>query len=121
MSAVDQLPTDTRERLMRFQQLQNTLQTLIVQRQQLELGLNETERALKALEGVEPEKRIYKSVGALLVEKDKDTVIKELSEKKELLEIRVKSMTTQEDKSRKRVLELQKSLQRELGVEKPPS
>lgn len=121
MSTVDQLPSDTRERLMRFQQLQNTLQTLVVQRQRLELELNETERALKALESVETEKRIFKSVGALLVEKDKDTVVKELSDKKELLEIRVKSMASQEDKSRKRVLELQKSLQKELGVEKTPT
>ena len=121
MSTFDQLPSDTRERLLRFQQLQNTLQTLVAQRQRLELELSETERALKTLQEVQPESKIYKSVGALLVVKDKESVVKELTEKKELLEIRIKSMTSQEDKSRKRVLELQKTLQKELGVEKPTS
>jgi len=121
MDASSQIPQDTRERLMRLQQLQNTLQTLTAQRQRLELELSETERALKTLEEVPPEKKVYKSVGALLVEKEKEAVVKELIEKKELLEIRVKTMSSQEDKTQKRVLELQKNLQKELGIAGPPS
>jgi len=121
MDASSQLSQDTRERLLRLQQLQNTLQTLTAQRQRLEAELNETERALKALEEVPPEKKIYKSVGALLVEKDKEAVVKDLIERKELLDIRVKTMSSQEDKAQKRVQELQKNLQKELGIAGPSS
>lgn len=120
-SDLSQLPQNIRERLLRLQQLQNTLQSLAAQRQRLELELSETERALKSLEDVPPERKIYKSVGALLVEKEKEAVVKELIERKELLEVRVKVLGRQEDKTRKRVLELQKILQRELGMEKTPS
>jgi len=121
MDASSQLPQDTRERLLRLQQLQNTLQTLVTQRQRLEAELNETERALKALEEVSSEKKIYKSVGALLVEKEKKAVVQELIERKELLNIRVKTMSSQEDKTQRRVQELQKTLQKELGIAGPSS
>ena len=116
---MSQLPPNTRERLLKFQQLQNTLQSLVAQRQRLELELSETERALNSLEEISPERKIYKSVGALLVEKEKGAVVKELTERKELLEVRVKVLRRQEDKTRKRVLGLQKTLQKELGVEGP--
>lgn len=118
-SNMSQLPPNTRERLLKFQQLQNTLQSLVAQRQRLELELSETERALNSLEEISPERKIYKSVGALLVEKEKGAVVKELTERKELLEVRVKVLRRQEDKTRKRVLGLQKTLQKELGVEGP--
>ncbi|RJS90324.1 prefoldin subunit beta [Candidatus Bathyarchaeota archaeon] len=117
-SDLGQLPQNVRERLLRLQQLQNTLQSLAAQRQRLELELSETERALKSLEDVPPERKIYKSVGALLVEKEKEAVVKELTERKELLEVRVKVLGRQEDKTRKRALELQKILQKELGIER---
>lgn len=118
---LDQLPPNIRERILRLQQAQQTLQTLVAQRQRLELELSETERALKGLEEVPPEKKIYRSVGALLVEKEKEVVVKELTERKELLEVRVKVMTTQENKTRKRVQDLQNTLQKELGIGTPPT
>lgn len=120
MATIDNLPPETRERVLRLQQMQNTLQTLVSQRQRLELELGETERALKGLETVQLDMKIYKSIGTILVEREKGSVVKELGERKELLELRLKTLGGQEDKARKRVAELQKALQKELGIESPP-
>jgi len=121
VSRVNQLPPDIQERLARLQQLQSTLQSLVLQRQRLDLEQRETERALKTLEGVPPGAKVYKSVGAILVERDKDEVVSELSDRKEFLEMRSKVLSKQEDKTRERLNSLQKRLQKELNLQLGPS
>ncbi len=117
MSRVNQLPTDIQERLARLQQLQSTLQSLVIQKQRLDLEQRETERALKTLEGITSETKVYKSVGAILVERDKDEVVNELSERKEFLGMRTKVISKQENKTRDRLNNLQKRLQQELNLQ----
>lgn len=120
MSSI-QLPPHIQERLARLQQLQNTMQSLLLQKQRLDLELSETERALETLEGISSETKAYKSVGAILVEKERDELIKELSERKEFLEMRSKVLGRQEDKTRERLTSLQKTLQKELNLQPGPS
>lgn len=120
MSSV-QLPPQIQERLARLQQLQNTLQSLVLQKQRLDLELSETERALKTLGEVTSETKVYKSVGAILVEKKRDKLIKELNEHKEFLEMRSKVIARQENKTRARLTSLQKTLQKELNLQMGPS
>ncbi len=110
-----QLPPNIQERLARLQQLQSTLQSLLLQKQRLDLELNETERALKTLEGVSSETKVYRSVGAILVEKKRDELVKELTERKEFLEMRSKVIEKQEKKTRERLTSLQRTLQKELS------
>ena len=120
MSSV-QLPPQIQERLARLQQLQNTLQSLVLQKQRLDLELSETERALKTLGEVTSETKVYKSVGAILVEKKRDELVKELNEHKEFLEMRSKVLARQENKTRARLTSLQKTLQKELNLQMGPS
>lgn len=120
MSSV-QLPPQIQERLARLQQLQNTLQSLVLQKQRLDLELSETERALKTLGEVTSETKVYKSVGAILVEKKRDELVKELNEHKEFLEMRSKVIARQENKTRARLTSLQKTLQKELNLQMGPS
>ncbi len=115
----ERLPPKIQEQLAKIQQLQNTLQSLLIQKQRLELELSETERALKALESIPEGARVYRAVGTILVEKSRDEVIKELSERKEFLEMRSKVLARQETKTRERLTALQRSLQRELGAAPP--
>lgn len=115
MSSVNQLPPNIQERLARLQQLQNTLQSLVLQKQRLDLEQSETERALKTLEATPSDRKMYKSEGAILVEKKKVEIVKELSERKEFLEMRSKVLTKQENKTRERLTGLQQTLQRELN------
>jgi len=117
MSNASQLPPNIQEKLTRLQQLQNTMQQLVLQKQRLDLELNESERALKTLEDVPSDAKVYKSAGSILVEKRKDDVVKELEERKEFLEMRSKVLLKQEGNTRERLTSLQESLQKDLNLQ----
>jgi prefoldin beta subunit len=117
MSDISQLPPNVQERIARLQQLQNTMQQLLSQKQRLEMESAETERALKTLEETSEGSKIYKSVGAVLVEKDKTSVVKDLTDKKEFLEMRSKVLQKQEEKTKEKIQGLQETLQKELGTQ----
>ena len=116
MSNLGQLPPNIQEKISRLQQLQNTLQQLILQKQRLDLERNESERALKTLDDVTSETKVYKSSGAILVEKDRDDVVKELKERLDFLEMRSKVLAKQEGNTRERLTSIQESLQKELSL-----
>jgi len=116
MSNLGQLPPNIQEKISRLQQLQNTLQQLILQKQRLDLERNESERALKTLDDVTSETKVYKSAGAILVEKDRDDVVKELKERLDFLEMRSKVLAKQEGNTRERLTSIQESLQKELNL-----
>jgi len=121
MSDMSQLPPNVQERIARLQQLQGTMQQLLAQRQRLEAEEAETERALKTL-GETPEgAKVYKSVGAVLVERDREAVVKELTERKDFLEMRAKVLEKQEEKTKEKLEGLQQTLQKELGLPSQPS
>jgi len=120
MSNMSQLPPNVQDRIARLQQLQNTLQSLTLQKQRIDLELSETERALKTLEGVTSETKVYQSVGSILVEKKREKLIKELGERKDFLEMRAKVLARQEGKTRERMTSLQRTLQKELNLPSGP-
>ena len=62
MSGIGQLPPQVQERLQRLQNLQNTLQQLLVQRQRIEMEMVESDKALETLNAVDSDKKVYKSV-----------------------------------------------------------
>jgi len=117
---ISKLPPQVQERLLRLQQLQQTLQTVLTQKQQLELELTETEQALSELEKTEENAIIYKSIGSLLVKAQKATVTTELNERKELLNTRITVLGKQEERLRSQAKELQAKLQRDLSPVSPP-
>lgn len=112
-----QLPPNIQEKLSRLQQLQNTMQQLVLQKQRLDLELTESERALKTLEDVPSDAKVYKSAGSILVEKKKEDVVKELEDRMEFLEMRSKVLAKQEGNTRERITSLQESLQKELNLQ----
>jgi len=114
MSQNEQLPPQIQEDLVRLQQLQQTLQVVVTQKQQLELELGETEKALSELEKVADIVPVYKSVGSILLRSDRQGLINELKEKKELINTRVTVLTKQEERTRDRLKELQDRLQQRL-------
>jgi prefoldin beta subunit len=71
---ISKLPPQIQQRLLRLQQLQQTLQGTMAQKQQLEIQLNEVEKAASELEKLDETAVVYKSIGALLVKSEKDRV-----------------------------------------------
>lgn len=118
---ISRLPPQIQQRLLRLQQLQQTLQGVMAQKQQLELQLTEVEQATSELEKLKETTVIYKSIGALLVKSKKTKVTKELTERKELLKMRVDVLAKQEERLRTQVKDLQEKLQRDLRPVSAPS
>lgn len=116
MSGIGQLPPKVQERLQRLQNLQNTLQQILVQKQRIEIERMESEKALETLKDVTSDSKVYKSVGAVLVEKPRDDIIKELEDRKEFLDMRIKVIVKQEEKTREKMTGIQETLQKELGL-----
>lgn len=114
MSGEGRIPPAVQERLLRLQQLQETLQTVLSQKQQLDLEILEIDRALSELEKTSDDTVIYKSIGSLLIRADKAKVISELTERKELNSMRVSVLTKQEERLRSQIKELQEKLQKDL-------
>jgi prefoldin beta subunit len=117
---ISKLPPQVQQRLLRLQQLQQTLQGILTQKQQLEMELTEVEQALDELEKMTDKATIYKSIGSLLVKSEKGKVTKDLDERKELLDMRINVLGKQEERLRKQVRELQTKLQRDLRPLSPP-
>jgi len=117
---ISKLPPQVQERLLRLQQLQQTLQTVLTQKQQLELELTETEQALSELEKTDENAVIYKSIGSLLVKAEKAKVTTELNERKELFNTRIGVLGKQEERLRSQAKELQARLQKDLSPVSPP-
>ena len=115
------LPPQVQERLLRLQQLQQTLQAVLTQKQQLELELTEVEQALEEIGKLGDDAVIYKSIGALLVKSEKQKVTLELGERKELLSMRTGVLGKQEERLRSQVKELQTKLQQDLRPLGPQS
>jgi len=114
MTEEAQLPPQVQEDLVRLQQLQQTLQIVVTQKQQLELELSETEKSLSELEKITDDTPVYKSVGSILLKAERQGLMGELKERKELLNARVTVLGKQEERTRERMKELQDRLQQRL-------
>lgn len=102
-----ELPPWLREQVSRLQQLQQNLQAIMMQKQQLEVELVETERALEELKKAGPDDAVYKAAGSVMVKAKKDDVVKELEEKKELSATRVKVLEKQETRVKENLKEVE--------------
>ncbi len=116
---ISRLPPRVQERLLRLQQLQQTLQSILVQKQQVELELTEIEQASSELQKLADDAVIYKSVGSLLVKSEKNKVTSDLNDRKELLNMRASVLGKQEERLRGQLKDLQTKLQQDLSQVSP--
>jgi prefoldin beta subunit len=106
----NELPPWLKEQISRLQQLQQNLQAIMMQKQQIELEIVETERALEELSKTTTSDSIYKAAGPLLIKSEKDTVEKELTEKKELANTRVMVLGKQELRVKENLKEVENKI-----------
>jgi len=110
LSQENELPPWLKEQISRLQQLQQNLQAIMMQKQQIELEIVETERALEELSKTNTSDSIYKAAGPLLIKSDKDTIEKELTEKKELANTRVMVLGKQELRVKENLKEVENKI-----------
>ena len=97
-------PKDAEKKLGQLQLLEQSMQNLLMQKQQFQLQQVEIESALKELEKT---KEAYKIVGNIMVLSKKEDLDAELSSKKEVIELRIKTMEKQEGQLREKASKLQ--------------
>ena len=116
---LDSLSPQIQQELLQFQQLQQQVQVLAQQRMQMELQLKETEKAIEELSKLTGKPEIYKSIGTLLIKSDKENVSTELAEKKDTLELRIKTFKKQEERLQEKLKEKQAKIQEALKSQSP--
>ena len=118
---LSKLSPQVQERFLRLQQLQQTLQSVLAQKQQVDMEHTETEQTLAELQKTTNDVVIYKGIGSLLVKAKKAKITKELIERKELLNTRSTVLAKQEERLRGQVKDVQTKLQEDLKQVSPPS
>jgi len=98
------------DKVQQLQSIEQSRQAIGAQKQQLQAQLFEAENALKELETA---KTAYKIVGGIMVKSDIDSLKKELSERKEALDLRAKTLDSQEAKLVEKAKDLQKDVMNE--------
>jgi len=112
---LSKLPPNIQERLLRLQQLQQTLQSILAQKQQVEMEKSEVEQTLVEMAKTADDVVIYKAIGSLLVKSDKVKVSADLNERKDLLVTRSTVIAKQEERVRSQVKETQSKLQEDIN------
>ncbi len=102
-----EIPPWLREQLTRLDNLQQNLQSVAMQRQQVDAELADAEKTLDELKNIPAEEQIYKYVGSLLVKVTKEAITKELEEKKDISNTRTLVLNKQESRLKENIKELQ--------------
>lgn len=82
----------------------------MMQKQQLDVELVETDRALEELKKIGPEDAVYKNAGSVLVKAKKEELMKELEEKKELSNTRAMVLGKQETRVKENLKEVENKI-----------
>lgn len=110
----EKLPPEVQAKLVQFQQVQEQLKIILAQKQNVQAELREVENVLAELEKLPDNIELYKNVGHILIRTSKEDVIKELNERKEILELRMKTLEKQEAYLQKQYDELRRKVTEEL-------
>ncbi len=104
------LPPELEKLIIRYQQIESQLASIVTQKSVVTSQIREVERALSILQNLEKDATIYKNTGFVLVKVKKEDVIKELEDKKEELSIRLTSLERMESTLKKQLEEVKSQI-----------
>ncbi len=84
----------TGKKVQEMQMIEQSLQSLLMQKQAFLMESEENDRALHELNNSGDE--VYKLVGQLLIKSEKKKILEDLQKKSELLNLRIKNLEKQE-------------------------
>tara|TARA_Y100000310_G_scaffold248747_1_gene254671 strand:- start:2683 stop:3003 length:321 start_codon:yes stop_codon:yes gene_type:complete len=102
-------------KVQKLQLLEQNAQQLLAQRQQFQQSLLELESALGELDKT---KEAYKIIGNIMVATEKEDLKKDLAQKKESMELRIKTLEKQETEVKEKAKKLQEEVLKELEKKK---
>jgi prefoldin beta subunit len=98
MSFNQQIPPLVQEQLAKLQQTQQNLQSILMQKQQLESEKHETEKALEELKKASDDESVFKHAGTIMIKSNKKDLIDELEEHIELAKTKASLLVKQEER-----------------------
>ena len=120
MSAGQQMPPWLQEQIGKMQQSQQNLQSIMMQKQQVEMENAESDRALEELKKASDDDQVFKYAGTILFKSDKKSLIDELEEKKELSKTKSTVLAKQEERLKTSLQEQEQKIQEMLKNPNPP-
>lgn len=114
---MNELSPKVQNQIAQFQQLQQQLQAVLNQKFQMDAQLKEMQRTTEELGKAPEDVVIYRSVGSLMIKAEsKESVLKEIEEDQETMEVRIKTLERQEKSLKDRYQVLQDQLDRKSVV-----
>jgi len=113
------LPPAAQQLIVQLQTFQQQYQTMAIQKESLVIQKLELDKALDELAKAADKEEVFKAVGPILIRSTKSALSGEMTEKKEMVETRLKSVDAQEKKLREKINEIQGRLQSMLGGAEP--
>ena len=111
MSSNPQIPPVVQEQLARLQQTQQNLQSIMMQKQQLESEKLETEKALEELKKASDDESVFKHAGTIMIKSNKKDLIDELEEQVELAKTKASLLAKQEERLKTTLKEQETKIQ----------
>lgn len=104
------MANEMQQNIVEFEKNRNQLLAISNQKQQFQIQSAALSEAVSELEKTS-EKKVFKAVGNILIQVDTEKVKKEISEKKESLELRIKTLQKQEDSMVSKLNKLKSEIQ----------
>ena len=105
------MPPWLQEQIGKMQQSQQNLQSILMQKQQVEMENAESDRALEELKKAADGDQVFKYAGSILIKSDKKSLIDELEEKKELSKTKTTVLGKQEERLKTSLQEQEQKIQ----------
>jgi len=105
----------TKEKINDLQLMEQKLQHFLMQKQTIQVQSMEIDNALTELK--KGDGNVYKIVGNVMLESNRKDLTKELEEKKQVLDLRMKNLEKQEQKIKKQATELQQEIIKAMNKE----
>ena len=105
-----QMPPWLQEQLVKLQQSQQNLQSIMTQKQHLEMEKVENEKALEELRKAEDADNVYKHSGSILIKSTKKELIDDLEERLEMAKTRSTVLEKQETRLKETLKEQEKKI-----------
>lgn len=103
---------ETENKIMELQMLEQNMQNMVMQKQRFQVSLTEIENAIEELK--KTNKEAYKIMGSIMVKSKKEDLEKDLKDKKEIIDLRIKNIEKQESKIKEKASEIQKEVMQKL-------
>lgn len=102
---------ETEQKIGQLQLIEQSLQNFLLQKQTFQTQLMEIESALSELK---EKKEAYKIVGNIMVKSNAADLKKDLEKKKEMTELRIKTLEKQEENIKEKATKLQSEILKEM-------